>query len=312
MASPSPAFASARRYVAKHVFMRDARVRSVGLGIVHGARSYIAIRNASIGKPLSGQWQPVDDVGGTPVRYIDAAADPVPFSTSERDLVRPLVAGLQVANLDQNQRTGIDQVGTLGCFVASDGWVGFLSNNHVIAGENRGAEGCDRIATESPRDGVTIGVLHSFVHLRPSPAGASPASEDVAYNVIDAALAKLHPELPWNTGYPPGLDLPTPGGGAVAQLGDQVFKVGRTTGLTRGVVTQILTTVGPVQYRCGPCWFEESIVVQGDGFASPGDSGSAVVLDDGKVIGLIYAGLGSATYVCPIAPILEGLNCRLA
>jgi hypothetical protein len=87
------------------------------------------------------------------------------------------------------------------------------------------------------------------------------------------------------------------------------------TGLTHGTVTDVATIVGPVAYDPGECWFVRSIVVEGvDGtlFSDRGDSGSAVLKENGEVIGLLYAGNGEQTYICPIDEVLRALNCTLA
>src|SRR5205814_6017821 len=72
----------------------------------------------------------------------------------ERGLIRPLVCGLQIQNVDDDTRQrkagalkpGFIIIGTLGCYVTlTDGSTAILSNNHVLAGENRGVKGKDRI-----------------------------------------------------------------------------------------------------------------------------------------------------------------------
>lgn len=95
-----------------------------------------------------------------------------------------------------------------------------------------------------------------------------------------------------------------------------MHKVGRTTGLTYGVVKQVGVVVGPVAYDTGGCWFRRSFVVEGlDGAAFPdrGDSGSAIVRSsDGMVLGLLYAGNGTQTYACPIGAALSRFGCSIA
>jgi hypothetical protein len=99
-------------------------------------------------------------------------------------------------------------------------------------------------------------------------------------------------------------------------LNDKVHKVGRTTGLTWGEIKQVGVIVGPIGYGIGPCWFRQTFVVEGingTAFSDHGDSGSAIVRDsDGMLLGLLYAGNGTQTYACPIAPVLSALQCKLA
>jgi hypothetical protein len=47
------------------------------------------------------------------------------------------------------------------------------------------------------------------------------------------------------------------------------------------------------------------------GMSAGGDSGSAVVDEDGLVVGLLYAGSGSATLINPIQTVLQLLQVEL-
>jgi len=110
-------------------------------------------------------------------------------------------------------------------------------------------------------------------------------------------------------------NLPDPKGLLTPRVGDKVWKVGRTTGLTHGTITAIGTVVGPIPYDPGPCWFRGQFEIVGDNgtlFSDHGDSGSAIVSTTGEVIGLLYAGNGQQTYACPIESVLPALNCTLA
>jgi hypothetical protein len=236
---------------------------------------------------------------------------------------RPLVCGLQVENFDDDIRTGeIDKgliiIGTLGCFVKlNDGSPAMLSNNHVLAGENRGIRNKDRIlqpgsGTFSSADHA--GTLTDYVVLNPSPAGARISAGNVILNDADAAVAGLVKGLAFQQKYLPSRHLPAPNGTAQAALQDKVFKVGRTTGLTHGTVTQVPAVVGPIPYAPGTCWFRQTLVIEGVNgtmFSDHGDSGSAVVREDGKVVGLLFAGNGEQTYACSIDLVLQNLKCSL-
>ena len=242
----------------------------------------------------------------------------------EQDQHQTVVCGLQVQNYDDDERSGKLAegqiiVGTIGCVARlSSGNPGFLSNNHVVAGENRGVRGKDRILqagalTSSP--GAQVGLLSDFVDLKPSPAGATLALGTAILNDVDAGSVKATSPDDYKQGYLPSRSLPTPSGIADARLGDKVFKVGRTSGLTRGEVIQTPVIVGPIPYAPGPCWFRRSMVIQGENgtpFSDHGDSGSAIVrYEDGKVVGLLFAGNGQHTWACRIDDVLRSLNCRI-
>ena len=96
-----------------------------------------------------------------------AASGPAsPAATSsipEVNKHRPLVSGLQIQNVDDDLRqaaagaipAGNNNVGTLGCLVTLNaGGTALLSNNHVIAGSNRGRYGNrgDRILQPGSED----------------------------------------------------------------------------------------------------------------------------------------------------------------
>ena len=160
------------------------------------------------------------------------------------------------------------------------------------------------------------GTLTDFQLLVTSPRGAMPALGTVRYNEVDAGVATVKTGIAWSQGYLPARQVTAPKGSAAAKVGDEVFKIGRTTGLTHGVVTSVSAVVGPVPYAPGDCWFRRSITIDGkDGtlFSDHGDSGSAVVDKlTGEILGLVYAGNGSDSFACPIDAILATLNCQIA
>lgn len=324
---------------AAELFDADPRVRSVGITQHDDSYGFRAVRNSSqivplaLGEPLPAEFE------GVPIAFTDtpgeveslvavpasgpaspAAASVIP----EVNRHRPLVSGLQIQNFDDDQRQGVLAqgfmiVGTLGCFVRlPEGGIGFISNNHVVAGENRGIRAADRIL--QPGSSAfdiddQVGLLNDFVTLLVSPPGASPKLGTAILNEVDAGLVALDEAVAFTQGFLPSRSLIAPNGIAKARVKDRVFKVGRTTGLTLGEVKDTTTIVGPVPYDPGPCWFRRSIVIEGlNGtlFSDKGDSGSAIVRSNGEVVGLLYAGNGQQTYACPIETILASFNCTLA
>jgi hypothetical protein len=199
------------------------------------------------------------------------------------------------------------------------GSLAILSNNHVVAGENRGQRNADRIEQRGEGQAVLggqAGVLTDFIALLPSPASAA-IGQGVIFNDVDAGVAELIAGMGFSQQYLPARSgVAAPQGSAGPQVGDKVHKVGRTTGLTHGEITQVGTIVGPIKYDPGPCWFRNSIVIEGQNgtmFSDHGDSGSAIVRSsDGKVLGLLFAGNGQQTYACPIDLVLQNLNCTIA
>ncbi len=321
---------------AADLFALDPAIRSVGVARHSGGFGIRAIRNSSAIVALRAAAP--SEIRGLPVLYTETPGEIeslllVPSSelgssssaslVPEREKHRPIVGGLQVHSFDDDLRLdtsahGLMSVGTLGGFVRlGDGRPALLSNNHVVAGENRGLRGADRILQPGnlafDSEGQ-IAVLTDFVALRFSPFGASPKEGTAIFNEVDAGVAALEPSVSFVQGYLPFRGLVAPQSIASALPGDRVFKVGRTTGLTIGEVTEVGTIVGPVGYGPGPCWFRRSFVIEGiDGtlFSDKGDSGSLVVRTNGEAIGIVFAGNSRQTYACSIETALDALKCTL-
>ncbi len=322
------------------LFDADPQIQAVGIARHQEAFGFKAIKNEARIVPFStaakARRKPLKAIKKVPVTIETVTSDiecqarvPHPQAASfvpERGLVRPLVCGLQIQNVDDDRQrnsgalqSGFIIVGTLGCFVKRvDGSPAILSNNHVLAGENRGLKGQDRIlqlgilAFTSSQHVATLGDL---IVLNPSPNNARPAHGNVVFNAVDAAVARLEQGAAFTQSYLPTRQQPAPNGSGAPQVGDKVFKIGRTTGLTNGTITAVSTVVGPVAYDPGNCWFNQQFEIVGDHgtmFSDHGDSGSAIVSTTGEVLGLLFAGNGTQTYACPIQTVLAALNCTLA
>lgn len=178
-----------------------------------------------------------------------------------------------------------------------------LSNNHVLADENRVAGGA-AIVQPATLDGGTkrdrVGTLADFV----------PMKFDNARNWMDAAVATFDPGV--------SASDTIRGIGPLAGAGDPslnllVRKSGRTTGLTEGVVRVVRFDVFDVQYDQGMVRVDDVMVIENtDGpFSRPGDSGSAIVDMQGQLIGLLFAGSDEVTFAIPIRRILRRFKLRV-
>jgi hypothetical protein len=327
---------------AGQLFEQDARVHAVGVGMApDGSPVYRAVRNkrkiVAQGATLTLRAARATIKAPFPIVFVDAQNDAaplfrMPFSGAvalgasaqpEQQLKRPLRCGLQIQNFDDDNRqnifgSGFIIVGSIGCFVQKNGQGPFiLSNNHVVAGENRGKAN-DRIlqsGNTSFDSGQFVAKLGQFTKIKFSPPGASVADGNVIFNDVDAGIARVAAGLGTKNAYLPirtGIKPPTKIG--VAKRDDSVSKVGRTTGLTRGTVTSIATIVGPVTYDKKPAWFRNSVEIEGVSgipFSDHGDSGSAIVNSKGELVALLYAGNGTQTYACPIDAVLTSLGITL-
>jgi hypothetical protein len=250
------------------------------------------------------------------------------FQSDPRDRWRPTVPpGVSVGH-------HLVTAGTFGCLVRRGDEVFILSNNHVLAAVNDGRQG-DPILQPASADGGTaddrIATLADYV---PLDFGAAEAECPVAQwsalllnyvagalgsghqlravkqtagvNRVDAALARpISPGLVRKD----ILHVGAPAGVGTATLATPVQKVGRTTGHTRGTITQVDATLR-IDYD-GP-----SALFTGQLVASPmsqrGDSGSAVLDLDGNVVGLLFAGSDAATVINPINEVFSALDVELA
>jgi hypothetical protein len=106
--------------------------------------------------------------------------------------------------------------------------------------------------------------------------------------------------------------LASPNGHDIARIGDRVTKTGAATGTTTGIIIDVNYSepVGQVEYGQGQILIKP---VDELPFAAEGDSGSLVVADSNKAVGLLWGtntrGEGVA---CPIAPVLYAMNITLA
>jgi len=131
-------------------------------------------------------------------------------------------------------------------------------------------------------------------------------------NRLDCAIARLDPKVLW-TSEIPGLGHPAEPMRAFPGL--FVSKVGRTTGLTNGLVSINITADINVELRHGVYSMDDQaeILDIGTSFASGGDSGSLVVDTVNKrPVGIICAKAHNLTYMSPIIEILSSLRVGLA
>ena len=103
--------------------------------------------------------------------------------------------------------------------------------------------------------------------------------------------------------------------------GETVYKVGRTTGATKGRVTAFDLDNVVVNYDVGNLRFDGQIEIEGVGsasFSDGGDSGSLIVSSRMQAVALLFAGSDTGgrngvglTYANPIHRVLEELSATL-
>ena len=240
------------------------------------------------------------------------------------DKWRPAPGGVSIGHVDIT-------AGTLGCLVTRGDQVFILSNNHVLANSNQGQPG-DPILQPGPHDGGTmedqIATLEEFVPINfgvdlpdcPIATGAAAVFSGLAgvvgsrhrlqafqenpdLNLVDAAIARpLSADLVEKR----ILEIGEPQGIGEGTLSLPVRKSGRTTGLTSDEITQVDATA-QVSYGAGSVATFTDQLIAGP-MSSGGDSGSVVLDEDGRVVGLLFAGSESTTVINRIQNVMAALN----
>jgi hypothetical protein len=242
-------------------------------------------------------------VGGIPTDVEEVGYPRALAAPAERQRRRPVTGGVSVGLAVSAMR----YAGTLGAIVCAKddpGMLYALSNNHVLADENRAEAGAVVVQPGTLDGGAgadRIGALDRFEPLR----------FENRRNWMDAALAALEPGLPVA---PEILGVGPVRGSGTPRLHEVVRKAGRTTGLTEGIVRALHADIVDIEYDQGMVRMDEVMVIRGtiDSFSRPGDSGSVIMDAAGRVIGLLFAGSALVTYAIPVGRVLRRLGVRLA
>jgi hypothetical protein len=229
----------------------------------------------------------------------------LPCTRERRHHLQPAPCGVSVGHMRIT-------AGTIGALVRGRGRVDdgrryILSNNHVLANSNA-AEAGDAILQPGPLDGGTpaashIGRLARFV----------PINFAGGENTVDCAIAEVEP----GTVLSEICSLGTVCGATLPQRDITVFKHGRTTGLTRGVITDVDADIRVDYDEAGVGLFINTIVIRGlpptTPFSNGGDSGSMILDSQRRACALLFAGASGAdvTFANSIQPVLRRLRIHL-
>lgn len=194
--------------------------------------------------------------------------------------------------------------GTFGAVVSDcDGVHYVLSNNHVLADENR-LPLQSRIYQPGLLDGGqpkndAIAKLSRFVRLKKTGS-----------NSVDAAIARALKPSYLSTEFLPKIGNLKSGLPADPVERMKVCKVGRTTGYTEGVITDIAADVA-VNYEIGTLVFTDQIIIRRSGspFSASGDSGSLIVDRNSRCpVGLLFGGSAAYSLANPLKEVLSRLK----
>ena len=248
-------------------------------------------------------------IGRVDKRILRASTDAIPWYQAN---ARPLLIGTSIGHFNIT-------AGTIGAFVKRSGRSYILSNNHVLANEDQASDGdpilqCGKLdGGKDPHDRVAA--LRHWVRLKKNGA-----------NFIDAALAEIDEGISCEPALLQaivnGANRQVQGiGPAFLDEKEVVYKVGRTTGATRGRVTAFDFDELVVNYDAGNLRFDGQIEIEGIGkraFSAGGDSGSLIVNSDMQAVALLFAGSDTGgsnglglTYANPIHTVLKELKADL-
>ncbi|MDH3521582.1 MAG: S1 family peptidase [Myxococcales bacterium] len=222
--------------------------------------------------------------------------------------------------------------GTLGCLLEKDGARLILSNNHVLANSNDARPG-DPILQPGVLDGgrhpedhladlaafapihfigapsrwslarATAEIANRLARLFGSRARLRATSDRLVENLVDAALARPLRDADVSDEI---LEIGSIVDLASAELGMGIQKSGRTTALTRGEILQVDVTAD-VEYGGGRVARFADQLLAGP-MSQGGDSGSAVLDDYGRLVGLLFAGSENTTVINRIENVLVALG----
>jgi len=313
-------FRPKQRITAEAVALRKAKrhrptpdVNLVGLGIGEKVTSKqltgeMCVKVLVAKKFPKSKIKPADlipaEIDGIPTD-IEGVGYPAKFAIPQREKHRPVPGGVSLS-LDLNA-VNFRFAGTLGVVVSDKKnaqRLYALSNNHVLADENRAQIGASVVqpgTLDGGKNTDRVAQLSRSVALK----------FNNKRNWMDAAIAEFeHPEHVDRS----ILEIGTLRGSAEPSLNLAVRKSGRTTGLTEGIVRAINFDVFDIEYDQGYVRVDNVIVIEGisGSFSQPGDSGSAIVDPQGRVVALLFAGSPQVTFGIPIRRILRRFGVRIA
>ncbi len=241
-----------------------------------------------------GKIIPMDSGAG-----VAGGIQPYTIAYSRTGTERPVFGGISIGS------AGIpDSAGTLGLVVKGpQGKSYVLSCAHVLALD----EQAHFLHTGTPiwqpggfdggNGGNVVGKLSKYIPIR----FGGPV------NYVDAAIGKLTV-----TGLKAGVlnasdtGFYTLSGTTAVHRGDTIRKSGRTTNVTYGTVAATDATVRVYYTNSRWARFTDQIVTDGS-FSSPGDSGSAVD-ENGRFVGILFAGSDTVTIICKAKHLMGPLS----
>lgn len=255
--------------------------------IVFYVNRKLSLRNLPVHNRIPKQFNIPWEYSEDGVLEVITDVQAVRFATFENDSrLRPCPGGMSIGHIDIT-------AGTLGCLVKDklNNSTVILSNNHVLANTNEGTSG-DPIVQPGPYDGGTdpSDRIATLTRFKPIDFTAGVG------NYVDAAVATpVNPKEIVCEIKDIGADIPSETRNiTVNDIGTFVRKSGRTTEHTTGYVDAVNATIQVKYGMFQKATFVDQIIIEQvfveEDIAAGGDSGSAVLDNDNKLVGLLFAG----------------------
>lgn len=189
---------------------------------------------------------------------------------------------------------------------------------HVLSRPNLKIYKGDYITYPSPHDireyypseGIEkfiIGVVYDWIKIKFEPIhGIFPLTLFRHYNIGDVAVGKIISSIKLENKLI-DTDKEVVGFSKDYHIGDIVYKDGRTSGLTKGVILSTNWS-GWVYYGFKKAYMVNQILTRLD--IRQGDSGSPLINEDYEIIGLCYAGTNNLCIATPAEVIIRELGIK--
>lgn len=212
---------------------------------------------------------PQDCGGSGEPNPIDLNNEEIIYSLNQKQ--RPLVGGLSI----EMPRGDNFALCTLGAIIKKGGTKYILTAGHCVTDGEDGFPDPDDIGLQIKQGGEIIGRVYKTDFT----GGIDVALISINYRISSKQETFLGDEV---------LEM---GSNSEVYIGKKVFKIGRTTGLTYGTITDWVGYTG----SDGIMWDGYKVTGDNGKFSTSGDSGSAIITvsKPHKIVGIISAGDGS-------------------
>ncbi|MCD3217577.1 hypothetical protein G8S55_09995 [Clostridium botulinum C] len=226
--------------------------------------------------------------------YTDVYESGAFYVQSLTEKVRPTLCGYSISN-EQFSRTG-----TLGCLVTDGKYNYILGNNHILASSNKAKIGSSILQPSKGDGGVvdlsTVATLSKYI----------PLDFQGKNNLVDSAIARVTSTSIAN----PNIALVGPLKGVKdASISQPVMKVGRTSALTQGKISQMnAVTLLKVSSTMKYILINQIIT---DRMSDEGDSGAILLDSKHFALGQLVGASSKKSIFTPIKTVLSSLNVSL-